>query len=40
MYAKLWAQCGVSFEELIRRLVGYGFERYEERLQRKISIDG
>jgi D-alanine-D-alanine ligase len=32
MYSKLWAACGVSFDELIRRLVELGFERYRERM--------
>lgn len=37
MYSKLWAASGVSFEELVRRLVLLGKERYQERNGRKIS---
>jgi D-alanine-D-alanine ligase len=37
MYAKLWAACGVSFEELIRRLVCLGEERYHEKNEQKIA---
>jgi D-alanine-D-alanine ligase len=37
MYAKLWAACGVSFEELIRRLVRLGEDRFREKNERKIS---
>ncbi len=39
MYAKLWAASGVSFEELVRRLIGLGEERYRERNKRRISIE-
>jgi D-alanine-D-alanine ligase len=37
MYAKLWAACGISFEELIRRLVRLGEERFREKNEREIS---
>jgi D-alanine-D-alanine ligase len=37
MYAKLWAACGISFEELIHRLVRLGEERFHEKNERKIS---
>jgi len=37
MYSKLWAASGVPFEELVRRLVQYGLERYQERKARRIS---
>jgi D-alanine-D-alanine ligase len=38
MYAKLWAASGVSFEELVRRLVFLGGERFQKRNRQKISI--
>jgi D-alanine-D-alanine ligase len=31
MYAKLWSACGISFEELIRRLVRLGEDRFREK---------
>jgi D-alanine-D-alanine ligase len=37
MYSKLWAASGVSFEELVRRLVRLGTERYRERNEKRIS---
>jgi D-alanine-D-alanine ligase len=37
MYAKLWAACSVSFEELIRRLIRLAEERFREKKERKIS---
>ena len=37
MYAKLWAVSGVPFEELVRRLVLFGMERFQERNARQIS---
>jgi D-alanine-D-alanine ligase len=37
MYAKLWAACGISFEELIRQLVRLGEEMFREKNERKIS---
>lgn len=37
MYAKLWAASGVSFEELVRRLVFLGGERFQKRNRQKIS---
>lgn len=39
MYPKLWAASGVPFEELVRRLVRLGLERYQERKERKIADD-
>jgi D-alanine-D-alanine ligase len=37
MYAKLWGACGILFEELIRRLVRLGEERFRDKNERKIS---
>jgi D-alanine-D-alanine ligase len=37
MYAKLWAANAVPFEELVRRLVKLGLERFEERRNLRIS---
>lgn len=37
MYAKLWAASGVPFDELVRRLVRFGMERFQERNARQIS---
>ena len=37
MYPKLWAAKGVPFEELVRRLIRLGIERFQERNERKIS---
>jgi D-alanine-D-alanine ligase len=37
MYAKLWAASGISFEQLFRRLVQLGKERFQERNERRIS---
>jgi len=39
MYSKLWAASGVSFPELVRRLIRLGKERFEERCARKTSND-
>jgi D-alanine-D-alanine ligase len=39
MYAKLWAASGITFEQLIRRLIALGEERFRERSARKISAD-
>jgi len=36
MFAKLWAASGVSFEELVRRLIRLGETRYRERSERRI----
>jgi D-alanine-D-alanine ligase len=36
MYAKLWAASGVSFEELVRRLIRFGEERHREKNERRI----
>jgi D-alanine-D-alanine ligase len=38
MYAKLWAATGVSFEELVRRLVRLGEDRYREKNEQRISV--
>jgi D-alanine-D-alanine ligase len=38
MYAKLWAATGVSFEELVRRLIRLGEERYRKKNEQRISI--
>ena len=37
MYAKLWAASGVSFEELVRRLVFFGEERFQKKNKQQIS---
>jgi D-alanine-D-alanine ligase len=37
MYSKLWAATGVSFEELVRRLVLLGKEKHQEKYERRIS---
>jgi D-alanine-D-alanine ligase len=37
MYAKLWAADAVPFEEVVRRLVKFGLERFKERRKLKIS---
>jgi D-alanine-D-alanine ligase len=37
MYTKLWAASGITFEQLIRRLIRLGEERFQERNARKIS---
>jgi D-alanine-D-alanine ligase len=37
MYSKLWAASGISFEELVRRLVRLGKERHQEKNERRIS---
>ncbi len=37
MYAKLWAAGGLSFENLVRRLIGLGLERHRERMQWRVS---
>jgi D-alanine-D-alanine ligase len=39
MYAKLWAASGIDFEELIRRLIQLGMERFDERQNRRISME-
>ena len=38
MYTKLWAASGVPFEQLVRRLVQLGEERFRERTGQKISV--
>jgi D-alanine-D-alanine ligase len=38
MYTKLWSASGVSFEELVRRLVRFGEERFRERKEQRISV--
>jgi len=37
MYSKVWAATGVCFEELVRRLIRLGLERYQERRGMRIS---
>jgi D-alanine-D-alanine ligase len=37
MYTKLWAESGISYVELIRRLVQLGEERFREKSAQKIS---
>jgi D-alanine-D-alanine ligase len=37
MYAKLWASSGVSFKQLVQRLIELGKERHSERSNRRIS---
>ncbi len=38
MYTKLWAASGIAYEELVRRLVQFGEERFRERNNYRISI--
>ncbi|MBP1624053.1 MAG: D-alanine/D-alanine ligase [Acidobacteria bacterium] len=38
MYTKLWAATGISFEELVRRLVRLGEERFQQRNEYRISV--
>jgi D-alanine-D-alanine ligase len=38
MYTKLWAASGVSYAELVRRLVHFGKERFQERNEHRVSI--
>ncbi len=37
MYAKLWASSGVSFQQLVTKLIDLGKERFLEKKRRKIS---
>ncbi|MBN2318037.1 MAG: D-alanine--D-alanine ligase [Acidobacteria bacterium] len=37
MYAKLWASTGVSFQQLVKKLIELGRERFLERKKRKVS---
>jgi len=37
MYSKVWAATGVGFEELVRRLIRLGLERYQERREMRVS---
>jgi D-alanine-D-alanine ligase len=39
MYTKLWSASGISYEELVRRLVLLGEERYQERKEQRISVN-
>ena len=39
MYSKLWAASGVSFAELVRRLVQLGKEKHQEKNERRISAN-
>jgi D-alanine-D-alanine ligase len=36
MYSKLWAASGLLFDELVRRLVRFGIERFQERNELQI----
>jgi D-alanine-D-alanine ligase len=38
MYTKLWAATGIPFEDLVRRLVSLGEERFREKNEQKISV--
>jgi D-alanine-D-alanine ligase len=38
MYSKLWAASGIGFEDLVRQLVGFGEERFQERNEYRISM--
>jgi D-alanine-D-alanine ligase len=38
MYTKLWAASGVPYEQLVRRLVQLGEERFRERTEQKVSV--
>jgi len=38
MYTKLWAATGIPFEELVRRLVRLGEERFQEKNEYRISV--
>ncbi len=37
MYPKLWAASGISFGDLVNRLVELGLERHKERIEQRIS---
>lgn len=37
MYAKLWAASGIRFDELVRRLVRFGLDRFKQRNAQQIS---
>jgi D-alanine-D-alanine ligase len=39
MYTKLWSASGVPYEELVRRLVRFGEERFQERKEQRISAN-
>ncbi len=39
MYPKMWQASGVSYPELIDRLIQLGFDRFEERAKNQISFD-
>ena len=39
MFPTLWQEAGVSFTELIERIVGYGYERYNAKNNR-LSVRG
>ncbi|HHY38224.1 MAG TPA: D-alanine--D-alanine ligase [Clostridia bacterium] len=39
MYPKLWEYCGLSYPELVHRLVVLGIQRYEERAALKTSYE-
>jgi D-alanine-D-alanine ligase len=39
MYPKLWEASGLSYRELIDRLIGLALERYEDKLQSRTTFD-
>ena len=39
MYSKLWEHCGISYSELIERLIDLAFERYAKRKKLKFKKD-
>ena len=39
MYPKLWEASGVSYPELIGRLIELAFERHEDRVRNKQALD-
>jgi D-alanine-D-alanine ligase len=40
MYPKLWEASGLSFAELVDRLVQLGLERFEERSRNETNYQG
>jgi D-alanine-D-alanine ligase len=39
MYPKLWEACGISYKELIDRLIGLALERFEKQSRLKTGYD-
>lgn len=39
MYAKLWEQSGLSYSELVRKLIDLAFERYKEKQRNETKFD-